>query len=171
MIKTELLKYVAEVEAAHAAHMEKFLKGIADGHILHTLQWQTVGIATAIHENAKAQILKATVAKYENDDLGLVKRLKELHESLTRTLIVNARGHHSTNPVSNEIDQAETHATAMVLEKIDAILRYDADVKHATEDAKLKALNVIALDPKIAKWLHKNDPKALEQVNEARNLA
>ena len=76
--------------------------------------------------------------------------------------------HHSTSPISNELEQQDTHATAHVLEKIDNILRYDSEVQHATTDAAQKALNVIALDPKISKWLQKNDPKALEQVNAAR---
>ena len=168
MIKTELRNYVAEVNKQHAAVLAKFHEGINSGHILHTLQWQTVTVATTIHEKAKADVLAVIAEKYEG--VELVRELRRLHESLTHSLIINARGHHSTSPVSNEIDQADTHATAMVLEKIDNILRYDEEVQHATDNAAQKALNVIALDPAIAKWLHKNDPKALEQVNAARKV-
>lgn len=39
---------------------------------------------------------------------------------------------------------------------------------HAEGRKLLKALGVIALDPKIRNWLQKNDPKALAQVDEAR---
>lgn len=168
MIKTSLLNYVAEVNKAAEAKLAKFNEGIANGHILHTLQWQTYDVAFAIHEQAKAKVLAVVAEKYEG--VALVREVRRLHESLTRTLIINARGHNSTNPVSNQIDQAETHASAKVLEKLDEILRYDEEVQHATDDARVKALNVIALDPKIAKWLQKNDPQALKQVNEARDI-
>jgi len=114
-------------------------------------------------------VLAIIAEKYEG--VELVRELRRLHESLTHSLIVNARGHHSTSAVSNSIDQADTHADAMILEIIDSILRYDEEVKHVTDDAAQKALNVIALDPKISKWLRKNDPKALDQVNAARKIA
>ena len=166
MIKTELRNYVAEVKKAHDATLEKFHEGIKAGHIIHTLQWQTNSVAFAIHEWAKAQVLAIIAEKYQG--IELVRQLRQLHESLTRSLIIHASGHNSTSQISNQIEQMDTHATAHVLEKIDNILRYDEEVKHATDDAAQKALNVIALDPKIAKWLHKNDPKALEQVNAAR---
>lgn len=166
MIKTELLDYAKQVNEAHDATLAKFQKEVADGKFLHALQWQTSAVAFIIHEKARADVLAVIAKKYEG--VELVRELRRLHDNLTHNLITRAGGHHSTNPVSNEIEQMETSAIAHVLEKVDNILRYDKDVPHLTDDAAQKALNVIALDPKIAKWLVKNDPQALLQVNAAR---
>jgi hypothetical protein len=168
MVKTSIQEYVASVNRAHDNILAKFNEGIKEGAYLHTLQWQTANVALVIHEKAQADSLGYLAEKF--DGAALVGKLVELRESLTRALIGRASGHRSTCPISNEMDQQQTHAMGHVLEKLDNILRYDEDVAHTTTDAAQKALNVIALDPAISKWLHKNDPKALEQVQAARDL-
>jgi len=136
MIKAQLLEYAAIANKAHDATVAKFQKEIAAGKFLHALQWQTSALAFAIHEKARADVLAKMAEKLEG--VELVKALRRLHESLTHNLITRAGGHHSTNPVSNEIEQMETSAIAHVLEKIDNILRYDNEVSHLTDDAAQK---------------------------------